>query len=427
MVSAAANLETLVEQATGQDTDLAMRHKAFGEIVSRFQDMAFGCAFSSLGDYHLAQDAAQNAFVTAWRKLPALEEPTAFPGWFRKIVLSACRDLTRGKSASNVDMEVIAMKASEGLGPQEAAEQGELRAYVQDAIRALPERERAVVTLFYIGEYSREEVAGFLGVPEATVKKRLRSSRDRLRERMVSLVKDELRETRPSRNSEFEERVRQILEAARKGDQKRVERLVGAHPTLLGARDRFGTTPVAAALRGGHIELAEGLMEKGAPLDFFDAAATGQIERVRDLAAKDPRLIDSCSSAGFTALCLAAHFGFASIVSLLLDLGAKIDEKGTNPLGVTPLQSCLFARRPEIAKLLIERGANVNLQRTGQGMDREGWTALHYASAYGIKEIVELLLAHGADREIVDHEGKTPLDLAQANRHEEVACLLKRK
>jgi hypothetical protein len=60
--------------------------EAFGSIVRRFQDMAVGYAASRLGDFDLAEDAAQEAFLEAWRDLPRLREPAAFSSWLRRIV-----------------------------------------------------------------------------------------------------------------------------------------------------------------------------------------------------------------------------------------------------------------------------------------------------------------------------------------------------
>ena len=71
---------TLVERSRSGDLD------AFEALVRRFQDMACGYAYSILGDFHLAEDAAQEAFVDAYRNLGQLREPRAFPGWFRRVV-----------------------------------------------------------------------------------------------------------------------------------------------------------------------------------------------------------------------------------------------------------------------------------------------------------------------------------------------------
>src|SRR5258708_3587178 len=78
---------------------------AYGWIVRRFQDMAVGYAATILGDFHLAEDAAQEAFLEAWRDLALLREPAAFAGWLRKIVFKQCDRLTRGKRIDTVPME----------------------------------------------------------------------------------------------------------------------------------------------------------------------------------------------------------------------------------------------------------------------------------------------------------------------------------
>src|ERR1051325_6763587 len=58
--------QALIAQATSTGATLIERHEAFGELVTRFQDLAFGCAYAVLHDFYLAEDAAQEAFITAW-------------------------------------------------------------------------------------------------------------------------------------------------------------------------------------------------------------------------------------------------------------------------------------------------------------------------------------------------------------------------
>ena len=70
---------------------------AFGTIVRRFQDMAFGGAYARLGDVDESQDAAQEAFLDAWRLLGDLRDPAAFPGWFRRIVLKHADRIARAR------------------------------------------------------------------------------------------------------------------------------------------------------------------------------------------------------------------------------------------------------------------------------------------------------------------------------------------
>jgi RNA polymerase sigma factor (sigma-70 family) len=175
-------LRSLVVHAQAGDLD------AYGKIVRRFQDMAYGCSYSILGDLNLAQDTAQEAFIEAYRDLAKLRHPVAFPGWFRRIVFKHCDRLTRGKRLLTVPLEAAAGVPSAEPGPDEVAEEREIKDRVLEAIRALPENERMATTLFYINGYSQKEIAEFLDVPVTTVKNRLYTSRKRLKERMVEMV-----------------------------------------------------------------------------------------------------------------------------------------------------------------------------------------------------------------------------------------------
>jgi len=180
-------LHSLVTRARGGDLE------AYGQIVRRFQDMAYGFAYSFLGDFHLAQDAAQEAFIEAYRDLAKLREPAAFPGWFRRVVFKHCDRLTRRKRVATVPLEAAAAVASGESGPAEAAEKREMKDRVLAAIRALPEHQRMVTTLFYIDGYSQKDIAEFLDVPVTTVKKRLAHSRARLKERMMTMADETLK------------------------------------------------------------------------------------------------------------------------------------------------------------------------------------------------------------------------------------------
>ncbi len=167
--------------------------------------MAFGYAYSILGDLHAAEDAAQEAFLEAYRCLSRLRCPAAFPGWFRKIVLKSCDRLTRRKSVPTVPLGSAGLLRSDYPGPAEQVERREMADRVLDAIRSLPQNERTVTTLFYIDGYSHKDIAEFLEVPVTTVANRLRTSRKRLKERMVAMVEDELKGSRPG--PEFPEKV----------------------------------------------------------------------------------------------------------------------------------------------------------------------------------------------------------------------------
>lgn len=200
---------TLVERATDTKRTLAERHAAFDELVRLFQDMAFACAYGALcGDFHLAEDAAQNAFVTAWRKLSQLREPAAFPGWLRRVVLTECSRATRGARLQTVPLDADAAVASTEGNPESIAEARELSASVRDALRLLPRGERIVATLFYFDSRSHTEIAEFLQVPRTTVAKRLHTARARLRGGALAKMRDRFADRRPSRDEAFAAKVR---------------------------------------------------------------------------------------------------------------------------------------------------------------------------------------------------------------------------
>ena len=166
---------------------------AYEEIVHRFQDMAYGYAYAYLNDFHLAQDAAQEAFIEAYACLPALREAYAFPAWLKRIVFKHCDRLTRRKHFTLTSLEAAVEVASSLPGPEIIAEQREFENQVQSVIQDLPVSERVVTTLFYINGYSQQEIANFLDVPPKTVKSRLHASRQRLKERMLDMVQNELK------------------------------------------------------------------------------------------------------------------------------------------------------------------------------------------------------------------------------------------
>ncbi|HZB47385.1 MAG TPA: GNAT family N-acetyltransferase [Pyrinomonadaceae bacterium] len=206
------DVRSLVQEVADSRRPLGERHEAFGELVARFQDMAFGCAYAVLGDFYLAEDAAQEAFIVAWQSLRQLRTPEAFPGWLRRIVLTRCNRLTRGKRLRFVPLELGANAPSAAPDPHSAAEQRELRGKVLEAIKALPEHERLVTTLFYIDGYTQADIGEFLQVPLTTVTKRLHSARRRLRESAaVEMFKDDLRRRRPSRDETFADKVKARL------------------------------------------------------------------------------------------------------------------------------------------------------------------------------------------------------------------------
>jgi RNA polymerase sigma factor (sigma-70 family) len=206
----------------------AERRAAFDSLVTRYQDMAYACALSQLRDRHLAEDAAQEALLTAWLNLDQLREPAAFPSWLRRIVLSRCSRIRRSRSGAEVTLDGLIEAAPTVQEPENAL----LRAADSEAVRhllaSLPEGERAAVTLYYIHDYSLSEIAACLGITVAATKQRLYSARRRLKGPAFEMFGEQMRRARPSGDDRFSERLRARLRPLSDSDWDQIARLAEA-------------------------------------------------------------------------------------------------------------------------------------------------------------------------------------------------------
>lgn len=114
----------------------------------------------------------------------------------------------------------------------------------------------------------------------------------------------------------------EIFDAVRAGDTQRLRQILASDRTLATARDERGNTPVLIAQYRDKHDAVAVLLESDPELDIFDAASVGRTARVAYWLDRDPALLQAQSSMGFTPLALAAFFGHADTVKLLLDRGA---------------------------------------------------------------------------------------------------------
>jgi RNA polymerase sigma factor (sigma-70 family) len=265
-------IETLISLIQAGSTSLTERHEAFGELVKRFQDMAYGYAYALLEDGVMAQDAAQEAFIVAYQNLNQLQEPAAFPGWLRRIVLSQCHRLIRKKQAPIQALELAAEPVSIQPEPTAIVETQELRDRVQTAIRQLPESQRVAAILFYIDGYSQQEVAAFMELSVEAVKKRLQRARQQLKERMIDMVQEDLRNSRPSKDEKFLQTVQlsTTLEGAAMEGQLNTIELLLIDGLDVNARGKDGQTLLHWAAQRGHLEAAELLLKSGGNSNLKD-------------------------------------------------------------------------------------------------------------------------------------------------------------
>jgi ankyrin repeat protein len=191
--------------------------------------------------------------------------------------------------------------------------------------------------------------------------------------------------------------------------------MLKAEPALAGARDAKSVSMVLLALYHQQREVAEALVAANPPLDVFDAAALGRLDRLRELLAGDRNAANAWSTDGFFPLGLACFFRQPEAVRVLLEAGADARATARNPMRVTGLHAAAAARSTAIARLLLDHGADVNARQ------QAAYTALHAAAQHGDVELVDLLLSRGADPSLRSEDGKDAAAHARANGHEALA------
>ena len=155
---------------------------AYGELVGRYYEGVIRVVYRLCGDAQIAQDAAQEAFLRAWIKLPGFQPRAPFRNWVYRIAVNTALDVLRQKPAEQFEnSEEVRILADKSLGPEAAYIEKERADYVQAAIKALPEAARAVLVLREYGELSYDEIASVLEIPVGTVMSRLNYARTRLR------------------------------------------------------------------------------------------------------------------------------------------------------------------------------------------------------------------------------------------------------
>ena len=216
-------------------------------------------------------------------------------------------------------------------------------------------------------------------------------------------------------------KVQEFFGAVRAGDSAAVSALLAADPSLGAARNEQGQSAILFAVYNGRNEIRDLLLARGVPLDLFDAAAAGQLVRVKELVEKDRALANSFSSDGFPVFALAAVFNQRAVAEYLLSRGADVNGISRNSAGYTALTGAVAFGHKDVVSWLLSHGANVH-HRYGPG-----YTPLHEAASSGRLEIVRMLLGAGADPAARTNDGKTPLSFAEERGQAEVAALLRQK
>ena len=168
---------------------LAGDDTAFGILLQRHQKSVHALVWRKIGDFHIAEDITQDTFLQAYKKLSTLKKHNQFAGWLYVIADRLCIDWSRKRRLTTQSLEDTPVEETERasythhVSQQREAERTQRhRELVKKLLAKLPESERTVVTLYYLGEMTTREIGKFLGVSVDTIKSRLRRGRKRLQE-----------------------------------------------------------------------------------------------------------------------------------------------------------------------------------------------------------------------------------------------------
>jgi uncharacterized protein len=163
------------------------------------------------------------------------------------------------------------------------------------------------------------------------------------------------------------------------------------------------------------------LLKSQPQLDFFEACAVGDVERIAASLQADPALLQGWHSLGWTGLHFAAFGGNVPAIKLLLERGAAVNARARNRFSNSPLQAALLTGQYEAAKVLLQHGADANMRQAG------GFAALHEAALSGRKDLVDLLLDHGAEIAARANDGRNAISEAERGKHTELVAYLRTK
>ena len=167
---------------------LAGDETAFSALVRKYQRSVHALAWRKIGDFHIAEDITQEAFLKAYQRLSTLKEPQSFASWLYVITANQCKAWLRKKrtwiqsleDTSSAQLEK-ATYSGHIIEENERMTEETQREVVKKLLEKLQESDRTVITLYYLGGMTYEEISNFLGVSVGAIKSRLHRARQRLK------------------------------------------------------------------------------------------------------------------------------------------------------------------------------------------------------------------------------------------------------
>ena len=185
---------------------LAGDETSFTMLVKKYHKHVHALAWRKIGDFHIAEDITQETFLKVYKELATLREPDRFPGWLYVIAARRCIAWLRKKRlhtelVEDIDMVMKGKATYSGYisDVQAKTTAAAQQAVVKQLLSKLQESERTVITLYYFGEMTCEEISKFLGVSANTIKSRLSRARQRLK-REEAMIREALNSFQLSEN-----------------------------------------------------------------------------------------------------------------------------------------------------------------------------------------------------------------------------------
>jgi RNA polymerase sigma factor (sigma-70 family) len=163
---------------------------AFGFLVDKYKGAVHALAYRKLGDFQIAEEITQDTFLKAYQHLGNLKDYARFPGWLYVIAARRCISWQRKKRLTTQSLEDVDETQMRSLTWSKYMDM-QSRQEVHDALESLPESDRTVLTLYYLGGLTCEEIAQFIGVSRDAVKGRLYRARCRMKEEIMKTIEQD--------------------------------------------------------------------------------------------------------------------------------------------------------------------------------------------------------------------------------------------
>jgi RNA polymerase sigma factor (sigma-70 family) len=178
----------MTEEYSLIDQILAGEKELYAELVNRYKGYAFTIALKILENRPEAEEAAQDAFIKAFNNLKSFNKDSKFSTWLYRIAFNTAISYKRKRKASFQGLDNVSVEYDQG---EDALERSDKKMFISRAMAKLNEADQLALNLFYLQEFSLEEIADITGMQANTVKVRVHRARQRLADELRAVLQKE--------------------------------------------------------------------------------------------------------------------------------------------------------------------------------------------------------------------------------------------